>query len=272
MTRLKTPGGRSASTTHSASAMPGDGRRRRGRPHDGVAGGERGRDQLGRHRVRPVPRRDHADDAARAAHEQHALAGRDRVRDPALEPLAVLGGVAPVLDELLDLVARLGERLALVERERARERVAPLLDLVGDAHRASPRGRTALRRAQPSAARFAAAIARRASSRPPFWTAPIFSPVAGDSASNVSPDSATAHSPVDEHQAPARRLVVERHAHEVADRHDPERRTGVVHDRQVAEAAVDHHRRRVPGRVVRPDRLGVGRHPRGDVASPPRRL
>ncbi len=85
----------------------GDRRRRRGRPDDGVAGGERGRDQLGGHRVRPVPRRDHADHAARAPHEQHALARRDRVRQPALEPLAVLGGVAPVLDELLDLVARL---------------------------------------------------------------------------------------------------------------------------------------------------------------------
>ena len=53
----------------------GDGGRRRRRPDDGVAARERRRDQLGRHRVRPVPRRDHADDAARPADEQHALPG-----------------------------------------------------------------------------------------------------------------------------------------------------------------------------------------------------
>ena len=43
-----------------------------------------GRDQLGGHRVRPVPRGDHADHAERAADEQHALARRDRIRQPAL--------------------------------------------------------------------------------------------------------------------------------------------------------------------------------------------
>ena len=56
VTRLKTPGGRSASTTHSASATAQSAVRRRGRPDDGVPARERGRDQLGRHRVRPVPR------------------------------------------------------------------------------------------------------------------------------------------------------------------------------------------------------------------------
>jgi len=68
--------------------------------------------------------RDHADHAARPADEQHALARGERVSEPALEPLAVLGGIAPVLDQLLDLVARLLQRLALVERQRVRELVA----------------------------------------------------------------------------------------------------------------------------------------------------
>ena len=54
----------------------GDRGRRGRRPHDGVAAGERGRDQLGRHRVRPVPGRDHADHAARPAQEQDALVRR----------------------------------------------------------------------------------------------------------------------------------------------------------------------------------------------------
>ena len=82
-------------------------RGRRRRPDDGVAGRERRGDQLRRHRVRPVPGRDHADHAARPAHEQHALAGRERVREPPLETLPVLGRVPPVRHELLDLVARL---------------------------------------------------------------------------------------------------------------------------------------------------------------------
>ena len=86
----------------------GDGGGRRGRPHHGVSAGECGGDQLGRHRVRPVPGRDHADDPARSAQEEDTLARGGRVGEAPLEPLRVLGGAAPVLDELLDLVARLG--------------------------------------------------------------------------------------------------------------------------------------------------------------------
>ncbi len=112
---------------------PGDGGRGRRRPDDGVAGGERGRDQLGRHRVRPVPGRDHADHAARPAQQEDALVAGDRVGHASLQPLSVLGGVAPVRDQLLDLVARLGDRLALVERQRVREALAAPLDLLGDA-------------------------------------------------------------------------------------------------------------------------------------------
>src|SRR5436190_16659544 len=46
-----------------------------------------------------------------------------------------------------------------------------------------------------AAASFAAAIARRASSRDPRGTSPSVSPVAGDSAVNVSPDSAPVQAP-----------------------------------------------------------------------------
>src|SRR5581483_6562940 len=67
----------------------------------------------------------------------------------------VLGGVAPVRNELLDLVARLVQRLALVESEYVHELSAPLLDLVGDAvhqrrtlerRRGGPRWRRVVRR------------------------------------------------------------------------------------------------------------------------------
>ena len=121
-----------------------DGGRRRGRPHHRVAARQRGRDQLGGHGVGPVPRADDADDAERPAHEHHPLAGRERVGQLAAQALGVLGRHPPVVDELLDLAVGLGgQRLALVERERAGELVAARLDGVADrvhARRAIERG------------------------------------------------------------------------------------------------------------------------------------
>ena len=67
VTRLNTPGGRSASAMHAGERHRAHRGRRRRRPHHRVAARQRGRDQLRRHRVRPVPRADHADHAARAA-------------------------------------------------------------------------------------------------------------------------------------------------------------------------------------------------------------
>ena len=58
--------------------------RGRGRPDDRVAGGERRRDQLRGHRVRPVPRRDDADDAARHAVGEDPLRRIDRGRHRAV--------------------------------------------------------------------------------------------------------------------------------------------------------------------------------------------
>src|SRR3954454_22277382 len=110
------------------------GRARRRRPHDRVAARQRGSDDLRRHRVRPVPRRDHRDRAQRAADEEDAVAGERARHDRALQANAVLGGAAPHRDELVDLVVGLGvQRLALVERERERELVAAALAHGGDA-------------------------------------------------------------------------------------------------------------------------------------------
>src|SRR6185312_16481770 len=63
----------------------------------------------------------------RNAVDEDPLARVDGWRHRALEPACVRRGHEPVLLELVDLVVRLRlERLALVERQRAREVVAPL--------------------------------------------------------------------------------------------------------------------------------------------------
>ena len=58
----------------------------------------------------------------------------------------------------------------------------------------------------------------------------------------------------------ARGGVLERHAHEVADRDDPDD-LPIVHDREVPEAAVDHERGGLAGGLGSIDGLRVLRHP-----------
>ena len=58
---------------------------------------------------------------------------------------------------------------------------------------------------------------------------------------------------------PARCLVVDAQADEVADRDHPDHRLA-VHDGEVPEAAVDHERRRLAGLLVGLDRVGMRRH------------
>ena len=199
VTRLKTPGGQ-VGVGHALGQRHRAHRGARGgRPDDGVPAGQRGRDQLGRHRVGPVPGADDADHAPRPAGQEHALAGRERVRVLAAQPLGVLGGHPPVLDQLVDLVERLGvQGLALVEGQRVGQRVAPGLDQIADGVHL---GR-ALERRQPRPAvgrRPAAAIAARASSRSPVATVPIVSPVAGLVATDVSPPARGSPISADEH-------------------------------------------------------------------------
>ena len=114
-------------------------RRGRGGPHDGVAAGQRGREHLRRHGVGPVPRRDEAEHAERAAQQKHASSWGGALRDRALQALAVLGRHAEELDELAHLHLGLGlQRLPLVEREDARQLVAAALHHVGHAMEESP--------------------------------------------------------------------------------------------------------------------------------------
>ena len=103
-------------------------------PDDRVAAGEGRGKQLGGHRVGPVPGRDDADDAARHALHQDALLGIHRGRHEAVQAGGVGGGHAPVGDQLVDLVVRLGaEGLALVLGEGAGEVLPSPRDHVADA-------------------------------------------------------------------------------------------------------------------------------------------
>ena len=106
---------------------------RRRRPDDRVAGRERGRDDLGRHRVGPVPGRDYRHRPNRPAHHQDALPGHRALRDRTLDPNPVLSRAVPHRDQLVDLVVGLAQRLALVERRRGRELVTTIGAAIGHA-------------------------------------------------------------------------------------------------------------------------------------------
>jgi hypothetical protein len=104
------------------------------RPDHGVSGGERRRQDLRRHRVRPVPRSHGADDPSRDAIDEDALGCVHGRWHQTVDARRVGGGHSEVLLQLADLVVRLGvERLSLVERQRAGEVVAPLGYQVSDA-------------------------------------------------------------------------------------------------------------------------------------------
>ena len=173
-------------------AHAGRGRRRE---DDRVPAREGGRNDLAGHRVRPVPRADDARHAARDPVDEHAVALGHRRRDEALDPHGVGRRHLEVRDQLLDLVERLRpQRLALVQRQRARHLVPSTIDRLGDApHRpravegGEPRPRT---ERVP-----AASTARRTSPRVPSGSVPMTSPVEGEVASNVAPLSEPTHSP-----------------------------------------------------------------------------
>ena len=97
-------------------------RRRRGRlEDDGVAVDERRRDLPRGDGDREVPRRDRGHHAERlAAAVQHGVRRVGR-QDVAAQPPALAGVVAQDVARPRDLAGRLGERLALLARERARD-------------------------------------------------------------------------------------------------------------------------------------------------------
>src|SRR5262245_16818156 len=101
--------------------------------HDRVADGDTRRDELDRDEGREVPRGDRGVDAVRLAEREDPLRRVLRRDDRRLHPLHVFRRDAEVLRGLVDVAESLARiRLALLERQLARELLAPLIDQVRD--------------------------------------------------------------------------------------------------------------------------------------------
>ena len=96
----------------------------------GAAGGERGRDLAGRHREREVPRRDQEARADRMLRHDHAAGALGVRAVAALDARGLLAEPAQELAAVRDLAARLGERLAHLDRHEQREVLLALLQQV----------------------------------------------------------------------------------------------------------------------------------------------
>ena len=101
--------------------------------HDRAAGAHRRRDLADRLVVREVPRRERRAHADRLAQHQLAHVGQPRRDHSAVDPAALLGVPVAVVGAAGDFAHRLGERLALVERDVACDRLGALAGQVGDA-------------------------------------------------------------------------------------------------------------------------------------------
>ena len=133
VTRLNTPGGRSASAMHCASAtahtaVDGAGVHTTALPHASAGAISSAGIVYGQFHglITPTTPRGRRTSITR-------LPGENEFGSSPAEALCVLGRHPPVLDQLGDLVERLGAQgLALVERERPRQAVAARLDQVAD--------------------------------------------------------------------------------------------------------------------------------------------
>ena len=124
VTRLKTPGGRPARKRKFAERERGQRRLAGGLRHHRAADGDRRRDLAGDHRRGEIPRRDRRDHADRLLDHDDARIGAEGRIDLAIDALGLL---AEELDEaggVVDLAARLGERLALFAGHDERDVVA----------------------------------------------------------------------------------------------------------------------------------------------------
>ena len=159
MKTFTTPFGRPASSS-SFAKYEGRQRRELGRlDDDGAAGGERRRDLAGRHREREVPRRDEEARTDRMLRHDHA-AGALGVRPvAALDARGLLAEPADELAAVGDLAARLGERLAHLDRHEQREVLLALLQQIERA--AEDLRALARRRRRPRGERLDGGIERR---------------------------------------------------------------------------------------------------------------
>jgi len=137
----------------------------------------------------------------------------------------------------------------------------------------APARSNGVRRAHASAARFAAPIASCASSRSPCATLADRLARRGRVGGERLACERARPTPVrrtSSLQTPRGLSSSDDDPHQVADRDDPHRLVA-LEPGQMPEAAVDHHGGRLARRLRDLDRLGIARHPRGDVrpSTPP---
>ena len=126
-TTLKTPSGRPASFSSSASSTRADGSRSDGLRMKRVAAGDRDREHPHRHHRGKVERRDAGDDAERLAERVAVDAGADVLGEFALEQVRDAAGELDDLDAALHLALGVGEHLAVLGRDDGRQRIETLL-------------------------------------------------------------------------------------------------------------------------------------------------
>ena len=126
---------------------------------DGAAGGERRRDLAGRHREREVPRRDEEARTDRMLRHDHATGALGVRPVAALDARGLLAEPAHELAAVGDLAARLGERLAHLDRHEQGEVLLALLQQVERAP--EDLGALARRRRRPRGERLDGGVERR---------------------------------------------------------------------------------------------------------------
>ena len=147
--------------------------------HERVAAGDRGRPHPHGHHRREVERRDAGDDAERLADRVDVDPGRGLLRVAALQQLRDPAAELDHLEPARDLALRVGEDLAVLEREQAREVVASGRGRARGCGRRARCGARATCARQLAKARFAAWTAASTSSTVAKSTSPLCSPVAG---------------------------------------------------------------------------------------------
>ncbi len=179
MTTLKTPSGRPASCSSSATQSEADGSFSDGLSTNVLPHAMRGRPHPHGHHRREVERRDAGDDAERLPDRVDVDAGRGLLGVLALEQRRDAAAVLDDLEPARHLAERVGEHLAVLAREDLGHLLAPRVQELADAE--EELGAFRERRLAPGGEGVAAPPGRRR--RPPRRvaksTAPVWRPVAG---------------------------------------------------------------------------------------------
>ena len=124
VTKLSTPGRHAGAQRQFAKRERGQRRLARGLRHHGAADRDRRRDLAGDHRRREIPRRDRRDHADRLLDDDDAGIGAEGRIDLAVDALRLLAEKLDIGGGVVDLAARLRERLPLFAGHDERDVVA----------------------------------------------------------------------------------------------------------------------------------------------------